>query len=60
MARIKLAGEMPDDLMYGCGGDRDFLARSNLTLPQFLQLVWDAGNDDRRIIDTVKKAAGRA
>jgi len=31
----------------------------NLTLPQFLKLAWEAGDDDRRIIDTVKKSAGR-
>ena len=59
-ARIKLRGEMPDELMYGCGGDRDFLSRTSLTLPQFLKLVWDSGADDRKIIDAVKKSAGRA
>ena len=58
-ARVKLRGEMPDDLMYGCAGDRPFLREMNMDLPGFLQLVWDSGDDDRRIIDTVKKAAGR-
>lgn len=57
-ARLKLRGEMPDDLMYGCGGDREFLARVRMTQPQFLQLVWDCGTDDRRIIETVRKCAG--
>jgi hypothetical protein len=56
-ARLKLRGEMPPDLMYGCGGDRPFLRSVNLTLPQFLELVRDAGNDDRRIIDAVKASA---
>jgi hypothetical protein len=59
-ARVKLRGEMPDDLMYGCAGDRPFLREKNMTLPQFLQLVWDCGDDDRRIINTVKKCAGIA
>lgn len=54
-ARIKLRGEMPDELMYGCAGDRPFLAGMKMTLPQFLQLVWDCGDDDRRIVDTVKR-----
>ena len=27
-ARAKLRGEMPPDLMYDCGGDRDFLERA--------------------------------
>lgn len=59
-ARLKLRGEMPADLMYGCAGDRPFLRRMNMTLPQFLELVRDAGPDDRRIVNTVKQAAGRA
>ncbi len=59
-ARVKLRGEMPDELMYGCAGDRPFLREMNMDLPGFLKLVWDSGDDDRRIIDTVKKSAGRA
>jgi hypothetical protein len=58
-ARLKLRGEMPDDLMYGCGGDRPFLRGMNMDLPGFLKLVWESGDDDRRIIDAVKQAAGR-
>ncbi|MEI9898322.1 MAG: DUF5069 domain-containing protein [Chthoniobacter sp.] len=57
-ARIKLRGELNPDLMYGCGGDRPFLRQHRMTLPQFLQLVWDRGDDDRVIVDAVKKAAG--
>jgi len=54
-ARLKLRGEMPADLMYGCGGDRDFLQRMHLTLPQFLELVWRLGDDDKAIVAAVKK-----
>lgn len=57
-ARIKLRGELNPDLMYGCAGDRPFLRERNMTLPQFLQLVWDKGDDDRAIIDEVKHCAG--
>ena len=57
-ARMKLRGEMPDDLMYGCGGDRPFVRRMNTTLPGFLQLVRECGTDDRRIVDTLKHGAG--
>jgi hypothetical protein len=53
-ARLKLRGEMDPDLMYGCGGDRPFLRRYHMTLPQFLQLVWDKGDDDRAIVDAIK------
>ena len=59
-ARTKLRGEMNPDLMYGCAGDRPFLREHGMTLPQFLQLVWDKGDDDRAIVDALKKAAGKA
>ena len=58
-ARIKLRGEMDPDLMYGCAGDRPFLLKHHMTLPEFLQLVWDKGDDDRGIVDAVKAAAKR-
>jgi hypothetical protein len=54
-ARVKLRGEMPSDLMYGCGGDRPFLQGMNVELAEFLRLVWICGDDDRRIVDYVKK-----
>ena len=58
-ARIKLRGELNPDLMYGCAGDRPFLRSQHMTLPQFLQLVRDKGDDDRAIVDAVKRAAAR-
>ena len=58
-ARVKLRGEMNPDLMYGCAGDRPFLRSHHMTLPQFLQLVRDKGDDDRAIIDALKKASAR-
>jgi len=57
-ARLKLRGEMPAELMYGCGGDRPFLRRMQSTLPAFLQLVWDCGEDDGKIIASFKRTAG--
>jgi hypothetical protein len=54
-ARAKLRGEMPPDLMYGCGGDRPFLREMNVELAEFLHLVWTSGDDNRRIVDYVKK-----
>ena len=56
-ARLKLRGEMPADLMYGCGGDRPFLRKMKMDLPGFLKLVWECGDDDQRIVEAVKKAA---
>ena len=57
-ARLKLRGEMPDDLMYGCGGDRPFVRRMRTTLAGFLQLVRDCGEDDKKIVETLKRTAG--
>lgn len=59
-ARLKLRGEMPRDLMYGCGGDRPFLRQMNMTLAGFLKLVWECGDNDRQIVEAVKRSAGRA
>ena len=56
-ARLKLRGEMPADLMYGCGGDRPFLRGMKMDLPGFLKLVWECGEDDRRIVEAVKQSA---
>lgn len=56
-ARLKLKGEMPPELMYGCGGDRPFLRRMNMTLASFLQLVWDCGDNDNAIVEAVKQSA---
>ncbi len=58
-ARLKLRGEMPADLMYGCAGDRPFLREMKMDLPQFLALVRESGKDNRRIIEAVKRSAGK-
>lgn len=54
-ARAKLRGEMPPELMYGCGGDRPFLRGVNIELADFLRVTWAAGEDDRKIIDYVHR-----
>ncbi len=56
-ARAKLRGEMPPELMFGCGGDRGFLKKVNIHPSDFLRYVWAARDDDRKIIDYVKKVA---
>lgn len=59
-ARAKLAGELPPDLMYGCGGDRRFLREHDIDPSEFLRIVWAAGDDDSRVIDFVKARAGKS
>lgn len=58
-ARLKLRGEMPPDLMYGCGGDRAFFSKVKMSLPRFLEVVRDAGDNNRIIIDAIKASAGK-
>ncbi len=53
-ARAKLRGEMPADLMYGCGGDRPFLKSVNVAPADFLRVVWAARDNTQKIIDYVK------
>ncbi len=53
-ARAKLRGEMPPDLMYGCGGDRAFLRKLDLPPADFLRFVWSAGDDTAKIVEFVR------
>ena len=57
-ARAKLAGEMPAELMYGCGGDRAFFQRVQIHPADFLRVVWAARDDDQKIIAYVRHCAG--
>ena len=56
-ARDKLRGEMPPDLMYGCGADRPFLRKVGIAPADFLRIVWEAGNDDQAILKAVQTRA---
>jgi hypothetical protein len=49
-ARAKLCGSLDPDLMYGCGGDRNFLGKNGDIHPaDFLRQVWAAGDDDSQV-----------
>ncbi|MCY3727367.1 MAG: DUF5069 domain-containing protein [Nitrospira sp.] len=56
-ARAKLRGELAPDIMFGCGADRPFLRSVNMEPAEFLKTVWNAGTDDRLILDAVQKKA---
>jgi hypothetical protein len=48
--RAKLRGELDPDLMFGCGGDRNFLRnQGNIPMADFLRNLWAAGDDDEKI-----------
>ncbi len=53
-ARAKLRGQMPEELMYGCGGDRPFCKRHNIHLADLLRVVWMAGENDDLIVQYIK------
>ena len=54
-ARAKLRGELDPDVMYGCGGDRNFLAKNGGIHPaDFLRRVWASGGDDSKIVAWIK------
>ena len=53
-ARAKLKGELDDDTMFGCGGDRAFLTEHDIHPADFLRAVWAAGDDDSKIVEFVK------
>jgi hypothetical protein len=54
-ARAKLRGELDPDIMFGCGGDRNFLAKNgDMPAADFLRHVWAAGEDDGKVLESLK------
>ncbi len=55
-ARAKLRGELHPDIMYACGGDRNFLRQHDIHPADFLRFLWGAGNDEEKIAGYVKQS----
>lgn len=53
-ARGRLRGELPDSLMFCCGGDRDFFQTHDIHPAEFLRAVWASIDDDEKLIDWVQ------
>ena len=54
--RAKLRGELDPDLMFGCGGDRNFLkTHGDIHLADFLRHLWASGADDQKITTWIKE-----
>jgi hypothetical protein len=52
--RAKLRGELDPDIMFGCGGDRNFLKNHGDIHPaDFLRHLWAADDDDQKIVDWI-------
>ncbi len=56
-AEAKLRGELPPDLMYGCGGDRRFFHQHGLDPADFLRHVWAAHGDEQKVLTYVREGA---
>jgi hypothetical protein len=54
-AQAKLRGELPPEVMYGCGGDREFFKSNHIHPAEFLSIVDFFGHDDELIIEWVLK-----
>jgi hypothetical protein len=55
-ARAKLRGTLDPDLMFGCGGDRNFLKNHGAIHPaDFLRWVWASAGDDLKLAAWVSK-----
>ncbi|MEJ2232105.1 MAG: DUF5069 domain-containing protein [Nitrospirales bacterium] len=52
-AKAKLRGELQPDLMYSCGADRRFIKKVNFNPAEFLQVVWEAGDNVDHIVKLV-------
>ncbi len=53
-ARAKLRGELDPDTMFCCGGDRNFLRKFDIPPADFLIAVWEARDDDERVLEFVR------
>ena len=53
-AECRLRGELPRDMMYGCGGDRAFLRKFDIHPADFLREVWAAGGDEKKVLSYIK------
>jgi hypothetical protein len=54
--RAKLRGELHPDLMFCCGGDRNFLKKHGDIHPaDFLRHLWASGTDNQKITTWIKE-----
>jgi len=53
-AKLRLRGEMPQDMMYCCGGDRRFLQQYNIHPADFLRFTWSVDGDEAKTLENVR------
>jgi hypothetical protein len=55
-ARCFLEGGLCHDIMYCCGGDRNFLRKHGIHPADFLRVVWAAKGNNERVLAFVQKS----
>lgn len=50
-ARGCLLGNLPPNIMFNCGGDRQFLSRHHCHPADFLRAVWASRDDDQKAVN---------
>jgi hypothetical protein len=53
-AQARLRGELPDTIMYGCGGDRKFFRTHDIHPADFLRTVWAARGNEEKLVKFVQ------
>ena len=53
-AKARLRGELPDDLMYCCAGDRAFFSKYDVHPADFLREVWAAEGNEKKLLTYVR------
>ena len=53
-ATSRLRGEMPEEMMYCCGGDRRFFKQYDIHPADFLRFVWSADGDAAKVLAYIK------
>jgi hypothetical protein len=59
-AKAKLRGELPESLMYCCGGDRRFFKAHDILPAEFLGVIWRNGEDDAATVEWVAARSASA
>lgn len=57
-AEAKLRGELDENTMFGCGGDRAFLSKLKIHPADFLRAVWAAHGDQKKILAYIEANKG--
>lgn len=54
----KIRGELSPEIMYCCGGDRNFLQSNDIHPGEFLRIVWQFEDQPQQIVEWVKERTG--